>query len=76
VVAFASARDALGADEVVVDAEGWTARRVVSALCEGRPALASLGPSLGFAVNGEWVTPDAVLRGGDELALLPPVSGG
>jgi molybdopterin synthase catalytic subunit len=29
-----------------------------------------------YAVNAEYVTPDQPLRDGDELALIPPVSGG
>ncbi len=29
-----------------------------------------------YAVNAEYVTPDHPLREGDELALIPPVSGG
>ena len=30
----------------------------------------------GFAVNLAYVKPDAPLHDGDELALIPPVSGG
>ncbi len=29
-----------------------------------------------FSVNQEWAPPDFVLHGGDELAVVPPVSGG
>ena len=32
--------------------------------------------SLAVAVNREYAMPDAALRDGDEVALLPPVSGG
>jgi molybdopterin synthase catalytic subunit len=32
--------------------------------------------SLAMSVNQEYATPDAKLRQGDEIALLPPVSGG
>ena len=32
--------------------------------------------SLVVAVNGEYVTLDHVLEEGDEVALIPPVSGG
>ena len=44
-------------------------------------ALAALdhlagGLSLVLAVNREYAPPDTVLRAGDELALIPPVSGG
>ena len=32
--------------------------------------------SLAVAVNREYSSPDVALRDGDEVALLPPVSGG
>lgn len=32
--------------------------------------------SLAVAVNREYASPDAALGDGDEVALLPPVSGG
>jgi molybdopterin converting factor small subunit len=42
-------------------------------------ALAIDGPppdSLRYAVNAEWVAPDHLLRAGDTVALITPVSGG
>lgn len=33
-------------------------------------------PSTRFAVNCEYVPPEAVVHDGDELAFIPPVSGG
>ncbi|RRA47205.1 molybdenum cofactor biosynthesis protein MoaE [Acidipila sp. EB88] len=38
--------------------------------------LASLWPRLAVAVNREYAHSDHVLQGGEEVALLPPVSGG
>jgi len=43
-------------------------RRDISDLVEQLP--------LGFAVNGEYTTKNQLLSHGDELALIPPVSGG
>ncbi len=40
------------------------------------PSLTTLYPSLAFAVNGEMTKTDTVLRDGDEVSFLPPVSGG
>lgn len=44
-----------------------------SAMASG---LESVWQSLAVAVNREYATADAVLSDGDEVALLPPVSGG
>lgn len=44
---------------------------------EGRfPALRSVSTSLQFAVNEELAKPDQQLQDGDEMAVMPPVSGG
>jgi MoaE-MoaD fusion protein len=40
------------------------------------PQLEKYAGSLAVAVNQEYVLPTQVLREGDEIALLPPVSGG
>jgi molybdopterin converting factor subunit 1 len=41
-----------------------------------RPAFRESGTRPGFAVNGEWSEPSRILRDGDEVGFLPPVSGG
>lgn len=47
------------------------------ALYEGRiPPLRQWRGAMAMAVNQEYAGPDAVLHEGDEIALLPPVSGG
>jgi len=40
------------------------------------PKLGHFANSLALSVNQEYAQKDAVLRNGDEVALLPPVSGG
>lgn len=40
------------------------------------PSLAPGRPSLRFARNGEYADPTTALADGDELAIIPPVSGG
>ena len=40
------------------------------------PAIQKLSPSLALSINREYASKDAPLSDGDEIALLPPVSGG
>jgi len=59
--------------EVADGADVAALRRVLADRFESlRPAL----PSVRFAVNQTFVAEDTVLCGGDEVALIPPVSGG
>ena len=69
---FAMLRERAGRDELELELPDGA--RVADALA----ALDHLagGLSLVLAVNREYAPPDAVLRAGDELALIPPVSGG
>lgn len=55
---------------------GATVEDAWAAVVEVVPALAPGRRSLRFAVNGDYVRPDAHLADGDELACIPPVSGG
>ncbi|MGI8730875.1 MAG: molybdenum cofactor biosynthesis protein [Solirubrobacteraceae bacterium] len=74
---FASLREHAGAATLKLDlAEGATVADAVAALRGG--ALAGLPQNAPFvtAVAREYVTPDHALAPGDELALVPPVSGG
>lgn len=74
---FARLSELAGAREVEVDlGEGLTAAGVYEALCTRYPALAGLENSLMYALNAEYVRPEHPVRDGDELALIPPVSGG
>ena len=75
---FALARDAAGTDRAVLELNGptATAAEAVAALAEQYPALAPHAARLAVAVNLEYVPRDYVLKDGDELALIPPVSGG
>ena len=74
---FALLRDAAGADEcrLMVDSasRGSDARMILSARY---PALAGLLPYVRCAINHEYRSWETPLRDGDELALIPPVSGG
>jgi len=71
---FARARELVGADKVAV--AGSTVGDVRRALAAAYPALAALLPRSAFAVNAEFADDALAVRPGDEVAVLPPVSGG
>jgi molybdopterin synthase catalytic subunit len=53
-----------------------TVQAAVAAVGEKLPSVRDLLPRVAFAVNREYVKPETILHDGDELALIPPVSGG
>lgn len=74
---FASVRDIVGRREVVLDLpEGITAAELLHRFARDHPRLQGLAPSLLLAVNREYVKGAQVLKEGDEVAFIPPVSGG
>ena len=56
--------------------EGTTAGDVFTQLIRENPRLERMRPVTMLMVNKAYVTHDHELRDGDELALIPPVSGG
>jgi molybdopterin synthase catalytic subunit len=76
-LAFASAGDILGTSETTLElAPRTTLAQLKSLLEERHPQLRTLWTRLAVAVNGDLATDDTALAEGDEVALLPPVSGG
>jgi len=74
---FAVLRDAARTDQTSLDLrDGTTVSSAVEVVGERLPNLRPLLPRVAFAVNRAYVKPDTVLSDGDELALIPPVSGG
>lgn len=72
---FASAREALGTDVLALELPAAiTLAALRQRLAERAPALARL--PLAFAVNRDYARPETLLRDGDEVALIPPISGG
>ncbi len=72
---FASAREAVGAGELVWDvAEGTTVGALMEDLGRSYPALGDL--RLRAAVNAAYAEASTVLRAGDEVACIPPGGGG
>ena len=74
---FAMQREAARTRELVVDVpEGATVAAAWEAAVAQVPALAPGRDTLKFAVNGEYAALEVVLADGDEVAAIPPVSGG
>lgn len=74
---FARLRDVAGASELVREVEsGASVRTVWRSLAEQFPEFASYERSISSAVNADYARMDQVLADGDEVAFLPPVSGG
>lgn len=74
---FAAARQWAGADEIeVVVPDPPTVAALSLAIARQYPALAGLLRHAVFAVNAEYVSAEALLSAQDEVACIPPVSGG
>jgi molybdopterin synthase catalytic subunit len=74
---FANLRERAGTDLLVLHVNDHpTVEAVVAVVGERIPAVRGLLGRVAFAVNREYVKPQTILHDGDELALIPPVSGG
>ncbi len=74
---FAGLREMIGARDIVIDLpDGATAGDLRTKLGELHPLVLALLPSVACAVDEEYVDASHVLRDGDDVALIPPVSGG
>jgi len=77
VLAFARLRELVGFGERPISVpEGTTMEGLWAQLAADAPQLPGLRASTRFARNGELVDGSALVREGDEIALLPPVGGG
>ncbi len=77
VLLFATYREIVGEKEVSWTADpGLTLGQFLDAFLAAHPRLAPHRGSMMVAVNLAVAEPSVVLREGDEVALLPPVSGG
>mmetsp|Transcript_134958 Transcript_134958/g.190811 ORF Transcript_134958/g.190811 Transcript_134958/m.190811 type:complete len:87 (-) Transcript_134958:58-318(-) len=82
VLLFGPAREELGASETKVEVqlpEGETAKvcHVREALLAQHPSLKAMLAMSKFTVNQEMVAcEDRAVHAGDEVAMIPPISGG
>lgn len=74
---FAAYREAIGRGEMSLEVEdALSPLDLWRRLGEEHPPLLEFGPSFLVAVNGEYAPLDKPLKEGDEVAFIPPVSGG
>ncbi|SVA28053.1 uncharacterized protein METZ01_LOCUS80907, partial [marine metagenome] len=74
---FARLRDIIGVAELDRDVPtGTTAKKIWDDLVEEFPDISTYTGSISTAVNAEYAKMETVLDDGDEVAFLPPVSGG
>ena len=77
VKAFATAADALGGHDLEVEVEPDSSiGELLELLCRRSPELGRIRERLAVAVDGALTDVGARLEPGQEIALLPPVSGG
>ncbi len=77
VLLFGAAADRAGTRQIEVPVErGVTLGELWSVLADQHSDLAPMRNTLAFAINGEYARPEDLVTPGDEVALLPPVSGG
>jgi molybdopterin converting factor subunit 1 len=74
---FARFRDAFGMDSIEVALPaGATVKEVREQIALLNPGITNLLARSQVAVNGELASDEVPVRPGDEVAVLPPVSGG
>ncbi|MFQ6128479.1 MAG: MoaD family protein [Thermoplasmata archaeon] len=74
---FASFREVIGEKDLVMDVkDGWTVGDVVTELLSRYPKLERLKETMIYSVNKEYASLTKKLSDGDEVGILPPISGG
>ena len=81
VLLFAVLKEAAGAGQITVhleerDAQGTTVDKLLKACAQQHPAVAKWLPHVRVAVNCTYAAGAQNITAGDEIAFLPPVSGG
>ena len=77
VLFFASLRERVKRSETPSQLpDGATVETLWAALSTEFPAITAMSGAVRFAVNHEYVDRGHLLADGDEVAIIPPVSGG
>lgn len=74
---FAAYQEAYGVPQLVLEFPPQTpASAVLDTLIAQHPELEQWRNFTRFGINLQFVEPDTILQNGDEVVLIPPVSGG
>jgi len=73
---FAHLKDITGCAQTELDCDGVDANGLWACLAQTYPGLERFRSSVRLAKNSEYVGADARFSNRDEVALIPPVSGG
>jgi molybdopterin synthase sulfur carrier subunit len=74
---FAAYQEAYGVSELILEFPPKTpVAAVLERLISEHPQLKQWQDLTRFGINLEFVEPDTLLQDGDEVVLIPPVSGG
>lgn len=74
---FAGARDVVGVNSTNFEIqEGSTTTEFAKVLLQKYPSLEKVLQTSLLAVNQEYVEEPVLLKEGDEIAVIPPISGG
>jgi molybdopterin synthase sulfur carrier subunit len=74
-LAFGIAKDILGAEKNLITFNGATVGELKIFLCEKYPQFARL-KTFALAVNLQYADDSLPIKESDEIAVIPPVSGG
>lgn len=74
---FGALRELLGTERMELELEAeLTVEQLRRLIAKKYPKVADILPNLAFSVNLEFARADTLVKHGDEVALIPPVSGG
>lgn len=77
VLLFAQLRGGFGAEALTMELpSGTTGADLMHGLSQQRPELQGLLAVSRLAIGCEYVSPDRVLQAREDVAVIPPVSGG
>jgi len=73
---FAQLKDVTGCSEISISCDSMNSDELWRRLIELYPGLSRFRSSVRLAKNSEYACPEDYFTDSDEVALIPPVSGG